>query len=189
MHEGRITVRSAGHGQGTEVEIHLPATEGLPDTPAAAADRPAATASRSLRVLIVEDNPDAAAMLDVIVSALGHATRLAHDGGSAVTIAMEFLPDLVLLDIGLPVMSGYAVARTLRERPEFGHVHLAAVTGWGQDEDRRKAREAGCDTHFTKPLAPAALEELLASVATRLGAAAGPDGTPRTRLADSGSAF
>ena len=72
---------------------------------------------------------------------------------------------MVFLDIGLPVMNGYAVVKTLRERPEFASVHFAAVTGWGQDEDRRKARDAGFDSHFTKPLSPAVLEDLLASVA------------------------
>jgi CheY-like chemotaxis protein len=71
---------------------------------------------------------------------------------------------VIFLDIGLPVMNGYAVARTLRGMPEFNHVHIAAVTGWGQEEDRQKAREAGCDRHFTKPLDPAMLEDLLATI-------------------------
>jgi DNA-binding response OmpR family regulator len=92
----------------------------------------------------------------------------------------------VFLDIGLPVMNGYTVARTLRGLAELDHVHIAAVTGWGQDEDRRKAREAGCDSHFTKPLSPDMLEDFLAAVAQRT-----PEErrtTPRTRLADSGGA-
>jgi two-component system CheB/CheR fusion protein len=166
MHEGRISIDSRGPGHGTEVEIHLPATA-MTASPATTSERPAPGASRPLRVLIVEDNPDSAAMLDVTVLQLGHATRIAHDGATAVALATQFAPDLVLLDIGLPVMNGYDVARAMRRRPEFSHVHLAAVTGWGQEEDRRKAREAGCDSHFTKPLAPAALEELLAAVAQR----------------------
>jgi signal transduction histidine kinase/ActR/RegA family two-component response regulator len=188
MHGGRIEIASPGPGRGTEVTLHLPTTA-PPDTHRTTAERPATMASRPLRVLIVEDNPDAATMLEIAVSLLGHTTRVAHDGGTAVTIALQFAPDLILLDIGLPVMSGYAVASTLRERPEFAHVHLAAVTGWGQDEDRRRAREAGCDSHFTKPLAPAALEELLARVAGKDGAARDANATPRTRLADSGSVF
>ena len=101
-------------------------------------------------------------MLDMAVSDLGHVTRIAHDGGAAISIATEFAPDVIFLDIGLPVMNGYAVARTLRGRPEFDHVHIAAVTGWGQDEDRRKAREAGFDSHFTKPLSPDVLGRCLA---------------------------
>ena len=95
------------------------------------------------------------------VSHLGHLTRVAHDGASAIAAATEFAPDVIFLDIGLPDMNGYDVARALRALAQFSHVHIAAVTGWGQDEDRRKAREAGCDSHFTKPLAPAKLEELL----------------------------
>jgi signal transduction histidine kinase/ActR/RegA family two-component response regulator len=187
MHEGRIEIASPGPGLGTEVTIHLPVTA-RPDTHDATADQPGSMASRPLRVLIVEDNPDAATMLEMAVSHLGHTTRVAHDGGTAVTLASQFAPDLILLDIGLPVMSGYAVAKTLREQPEFAHVHVAAVTGWGQDEDRRRAREAGCDSHFTKPLAPSALEELLAMVAEQNGAR-DAKATPRTRLADSGSMF
>jgi len=137
-------------------------------------------------VLIVEDNLDAAEMLEFAVSALGHVTRLAHDGGTALTVALEFAPDVLFLDIGLPVMNGYAVARTLRAKPEFTHVHIAAVTGWGQEEDRRKAREAGCDSHFTKPLSLAMLEDLLSTIAQRRLEETDAVGTPRTRLADSG---
>ena len=163
MHEGQIDVRSPGTGQGTEVEIRLPTTTALAAT-TVAAEPPLGAARRNLRVLIVEDNLDAAEMLELAVSHLGHATRLAHDGAAAVTAATEFRPDVIFLDIGLPVMNGYAVAQALREMPELNHVHIAAVTGWGQEEDRQKAREAGCDSHFTKPLAPAALEDLLATL-------------------------
>jgi CheY-like chemotaxis protein len=187
MHEGRIDIRSPGPGQGTEVEIHLPVTT-VPDANAVAPDRPAAAATRNLRVLLVEDNPDAAEMLNVAVVHLGHTTRLAHDGATAIDIATEFAPDLILLDIGLPAMSGYAVARALRKRAEFNHVHLAAVTGWGQEEDRRKAREAGFDSHFTKPLSPSALEHLLATIAQQMLSGRDAAGTPRTRLTDSGYA-
>jgi len=185
MHEGQINVRSAGAGQGTEVEIRLPATT-VPAATAVDTQAPAAPARRDLRVLIVEDNLDAAEMLEFAVSALGHVTRLAHDGGTALTVALEFAPDVLFLDIGLPVMNGYAVARTLRAKPEFTHVHIAAVTGWGQEEDRRKAREAGCDSHFTKPLSLAMLEDLLATIAQRRLEEPDAVGTPRTRLADSG---
>jgi signal transduction histidine kinase/ActR/RegA family two-component response regulator len=164
MHEGRIEIRSPGQGEGTEVEIRLPVTAAVP-AHVMTGDRPSSVAARSLRVLIVEDNLDAAEMLDMAVSQLGHATRLAHDGATAIACAGQFSPDVILLDIGLPVMNGYAVARALRAQPEFANVHIAAVTGWGQDEDRRKAREAGFDSHFTKPLAPATVEDLLAGVA------------------------
>ena len=175
MHEGQIDIRSPGTGQGTEVEIRLPTTmvlarpiaerEGVLAAAAVPAEPPPGVARRNLRVLIVEDNLDAAEMLELAVSHLGHATRLAHDGAAAITAATQFTPDVIFLDIGLPVMNGYVVAQTLRGMPELGHVHIAAVTGWGQEEDRQRAREAGCDSHFTKPLAPAALEALLATIA------------------------
>ena len=181
MHQGRIVVTSPGPGQGTEVEIRLPMTS-APAATAAVAEPVSVAATRSLRVLIVEDNLDAAEMLELLISELGHATKVAHDGASAITAATEFAPDLVFMDIGLPVMNGYAVVRTLRELPEFANVHIAAVTGWGQEEDRRKARDAGFDSHFTKPLSPAVLRDLLASVAHRRDAVS----TPRTRATDSG---
>ena len=188
MHEGRIDIRSPGAGQGTEVEIRLPTTA-APAAIAVPAEQPAVAAGRSLRVLIVEDNVDAAVMLELAVSLLGHVTRLAHDGATALKAATEFAPDVIFLDIGLPVMNGYEVARRLRGMPEFDHVHIAAVTGWGQEEDRRKARDAGCDSHFTKPLAPEMLEDLLATIAQDPGHGRHPISTPRTRLADSGGAF
>ena len=175
MHEGQIAISSPGTGQGTEVEIRLPTTtvlarrsaerEGGPVATAVPAEPSPGDARRNLRVLIVEDNLDAAEMLKLAVSHLGHVTRLAHDGAAAITAATQFRPDVIFLDIGLPMMNGYAVARTLRGMPEFNHVHIAAVTGWGQEEDRQKAREAGCDSHFTKPLAPTMLEDLLATIA------------------------
>jgi signal transduction histidine kinase/ActR/RegA family two-component response regulator len=188
MHEGQIDIRSPGPGQGTEVEIRLPITA-APDAKAVAADQPAVAAKRNLRVLIVEDNLDAAEMLEVAVSRGGHATKLAHDGASAITIATQFAPDVIFLDIGLPVMNGYTVARTLRGLPEFNHVHIAAVTGWGQEEDRRNARESGFDSHFTKPLSPAAVEDLLATSAQRILSGRDAISTARTRLTDSGCAF
>jgi signal transduction histidine kinase/ActR/RegA family two-component response regulator len=185
MHDGRIEIRSAGPGLGTEVEIRLPIIV-VPQV-AAIADEPRPAAVRhDLRVLIVEDNLDAAEMLDMAVSSLGHVTRIAHDGGAAISTATEFAPDVIFLDIGLPVMNGYGVARALRERPEFNHVHIAAVTGWGQDDDRRKARDAGFDSHFTKPLSPDVLGEVLSTIAQRLASGQGRSGTPRTRLTDAG---
>jgi signal transduction histidine kinase/ActR/RegA family two-component response regulator len=188
MHEGQIDVRSPGTGQGTEVEIRLPITA-VPVATGVSGEQSSLAARSNLRVLIVEDNLDAAEMLELAVSGLGHVTRLAHDGASGITAAKQFAPDVILLDIGLPVMNGYAVARTLRGLPEFHHVHIAAVTGWGQEEDRRKAREAGCDSHFTKPLSPASLEDLLATIADRRLEGPGALSPPRTRLTDSGGAF
>jgi PAS domain S-box-containing protein len=183
MHGGRIEVRSGGIGKGTEVEI------GLPIATAASAvrheSRPAATGvPRHLRVEIVDDNVDAAEMLQVFVSGLGHETSLAHDGPSALEVADTFAPDVILLDIGLPMMNGYAVAQELRRRPALRRVHLAAVTGWGQPEDRRRARDAGFDTHFTKPLSIAAVEDLLSAIGQGVEHAGHSSGSPRTRFGD-----
>jgi CheY-like chemotaxis protein len=122
------------------------------------------------------------------MSLLGHLTRVAHDGGTAVSVATEFAPDVIFLDIGLPVMNGYEVARALRGRPEFDDVYIAAVTGWGQDEDRRQARDAGCDSHFTKPLSPDVLRDLLGAIAQRKYSGQALTGAPRTRRADCGAA-
>jgi CheY-like chemotaxis protein len=119
----------------------------------------------------------------------GHCTEIASDGRQALSAAESFKPDVVFLDLGMPVMNGYDVARTLRGMPELDHVHIAAVTGWGQEEDRRKAREAGCDSHFTKPFSPPLMQDLLATIAKRERESRGAARGPRTRLADSGSAF
>jgi signal transduction histidine kinase/ActR/RegA family two-component response regulator len=188
MHNGQIEIRSPGPGKGTEVEIRLPvvATEAAAAVPS---EPPPVAASRTLRVLIVEDNVDAAEMMELAVSQRGHLTRVAHDGASALTAANEFGPDVIFLDIGLPVMNGYAVARALRAMPQFSHVYVAAVTGWGQDEDRRNAREAGCDSHFTKPLSPTTLDVLLAEISERKFQGQDAGRTPRTRSGDAGSTF
>ena len=183
MQDGQIGIRSPGPGQGTTVEIRLPMTSEVAST--LPVERPKAAADRTLRVLIVEDNLDAAEMLELAVSRLGHGSRLAHDGATAIDAAIEFGPDVILLDIGLPVINGYGVASRLREMPAMSHVHIAALTGWGQDEDRRKAREAGCDYHLTKPLSPAALEELLVTIALSASTRPGDASAPRTRRTDS----
>jgi signal transduction histidine kinase/DNA-binding response OmpR family regulator len=172
MHDGRIEMRSGGLGQGSDVEIRLPTTTAAASrVTAIGGERPARAATRSLRAMIVDDNIDAANMLETFVSALGHTTRVAYDGISTIALAEAFAPDVILLDIGLPIMNGYAVAEELRRRPEFGHPHIAAVTGWDQPEDLRREREAGIDSHFTKPIELIALEGLLSAVARKVPSA------------------
>lgn len=188
MHDGRIDIQSAGAGQGTEVVICLP-VRAAHDPEIVAAKPTVLEVGHNLRVLIVEDNRDAAEMLEFVVSNLGHVSKLAHDGASAVTAAREFAPDVIFLDIGLPVMNGYAVARTLRDLPEFSDVYIAAVTGWGQEDDRRKARDAGFDSHFTKPLSPATVEDVLGTIAQRLIPGRDEGGAPRTRRGESDPVF
>jgi CheY-like chemotaxis protein len=114
-------------------------------------------------VLVVDDNVDAAESAAVLLRYLGHEVEVAHDGHSALEAVRGFRPEVLLLDIGLPGMDGYEVARVLRAKPEHRGLVIAAVTGYGQDEDRSRSRDAGFDHHLTKPLAPGALASLIAS--------------------------
>jgi CheY-like chemotaxis protein len=112
----------------------------------------------------VDDNVDAAESVAMVLRPGGHEVRLAHNGPEALQVAQEYRPEVVILDIGLPVMSGYEVARRLRQGPQFGQALLIAVTGYGQEKDRRRSEEAGFDRHLVKPVSPEALEEVLASL-------------------------
>lgn len=109
---------------------------------------------RAQRVLIVDDNQDAAITLSIMMSMLGHVTKTAFDGPEALVVAEDFHPDIVLLDIGLPTLSGYEVCRALRARHDDPPFVIVAVSGWGQSDDRRKSSEAGFDAHLVKPVAP-----------------------------------
>jgi PAS domain S-box-containing protein len=163
MHGGSVTAASAGPGQGSEFTVRLPTLPG-PDGKEdgkAPEGRPA-MASPRLRILVVDDNVDAAESLALLLRLLKQDVRVAHDGPSALEVAQSYQPDLIILDIGLPGLSGYDVARRLRQQPEFRDTLLAAMTGYGQEEDRRLSQEAGFDLHLTKPVEPGDLEKLLA---------------------------
>jgi two-component system CheB/CheR fusion protein len=110
---------------------------------------------------VVEDNPDVANSLHILLQLLGHDVRVAYTGPEGVEAAKKWPPDIVLCDIGLPGLDGYGVARELRRHPKTAHVRLLALTGYGQDEDRRRSREAGFDHHLVKPADPAELQRLL----------------------------
>jgi CheY-like chemotaxis protein len=112
---------------------------------------------------VVDDNQDATETLELLLQLWGHEVRIAYEGEGALSQAAEFRPDIVLLDIGLPGMSGYDVARQMRALPECREVMLVAVTGYGQDSDRRQSKEAGFDHHLVKPVQPGVLRELIAS--------------------------
>jgi CheY-like chemotaxis protein len=129
--------------------------------------KPAATHTpvRRFKILVVDDNHDSALSLAMMLSIMGHDTRTAHDGESAVETAEAFQPEVVLLDIGLPKLNGYEVAQRIREQPWGEAMYLIAVTGWGQDEDRQRSSEVGLNLHMVKPVEPSALEKLLASLA------------------------
>ena len=119
---------------------------------------------RSFRILVVDDNHDSALSLAMMLSIMGHETRTAHDGESAVQAAELFLPEVMLLDIGLPKLNGYEVAQRIRQQPWGASMYLIAVTGWGQDEDRQRSSEVGLNVHMVKPVEPAALEKLLSEL-------------------------
>ena len=123
------------------------------------------TTPRRFKILVVDDNHDSALSLAMMLSIMGHETRTAHDGESAVVSAETFRPEVVLLDIGLPKLNGYEVAQRIREQSWGASMYLIAVTGWGQDEDRQRSSEVGLNLHMVKPVEPSALEKLLASLA------------------------
>ena len=154
-----------GGGGGGGRSPGLCAGEGVPPGahPAKSEGEPPASTSRH-RILVVDDNRDAAETLAELLELAGHDLRTAHDGLEAVEMAAEFRPDLVLLDIGLPRRNGYEVARKIREQSWGQGMVLVALTGWGQEEDRRRSREAGFDHHMIKPVGPDALMKLLTSL-------------------------
>ncbi|MEZ0230688.1 MAG: ATP-binding protein, partial [Planctomycetota bacterium] len=163
LHGGTIQARSDGPGQGAEFIVRLPLA------PAPVAVEPEKTADRlrtpaPCRILIVDDNHDAADSLSELLTESGHEVASAYDGAKALELAKKFLPDVVLLDIGLPGLDGYSVARELRRRHADAFI-LVALTGYGQEEDRRRAREAGFDHHMVKPVRLDALSKLLAQAA------------------------
>ena len=119
------------------------------------------TATRALNVLIVDDNRSAAEVLAAALDVLGHAARVAFDGREALASLAEFEPDLVILDIGLPGMDGFEVARAIRARPDMREVRIVALSGWGRPEDRRLSMEAGFDRHYAKPIGLDELEVIL----------------------------
>jgi CheY-like chemotaxis protein len=164
MHGGSVTADSEGPGKGSTFTVRLPIGAEWPHTPDDPEDEERISPISKLRILVVDDNQDAAASLAMLLRLTGNEVRTAHDGEEAVRAAGEFRPRVVLLDIGLPKMTGYEVARIIRQQPGGKDMTLIAVTGWGQEEDRRKASEAGFDRHMVKPVDPKELLELLAEL-------------------------
>jgi signal transduction histidine kinase/ActR/RegA family two-component response regulator len=166
LHGGVVTAHSDGLGRGTEMEVRLPALpQQLLDLAPVEDDEPTTETSRprlvGKRVLVVDDNSDAAETLADILRELGHTTSVAHDGPTALAAATAFRPHIALLDIGLPVMDGYELARRLREHPDLGKTHLFAITGYGQESDRERSRAAGFQEHLVKPIDLAHLATLI----------------------------
>jgi signal transduction histidine kinase len=166
MHGGVLEAASPGADQGSTFTIRLP----LADETAAPRMLPQVSASARpdpKRILIVDDNADAAEMLSVLLGGWGHETRVVYDGTAALTVAEEFHPEVVLLDLGLPTIDGYETGRRLRQTPAGRMAFLVAVTGWGQAQDIARTREAGFDRHLVKPVAPPLLRSLLTDLPRR----------------------
>jgi CheY-like chemotaxis protein/two-component sensor histidine kinase len=163
LHGGTIEAHSAGLGKGSEFVVRLPLLvqqhEGPRELPALDGGHEPASSGR--RVLVIDDNEDAAVSLAMLLRMQGHDVEVAHDGLSALTLAKTFRPHVVFLDIGMPGMDGYEVARRLRREPGMEATVLAALTGWGQKDDRRRTSEAGFDHHLVKPLDVGTLEQVL----------------------------
>ncbi len=162
-HGGRVEARSEGPGKGSEFLVRLPVVlEAAQPQETGQHDEPAPNSS--FRVLIVDDNRDGADSLAMMLRLIGNDTRTAYDGQEGVDVADEYRPDLLLLDIGLPKLNGYEACRRIRQQPWGKRIVLIAVTGWGQDEDRRRSHEAGFDHHMVKPVDPQVLMKLLAGL-------------------------
>jgi two-component system CheB/CheR fusion protein len=162
MHGGTVVATSAGPGKGSEFVIRLPI---LLESPARRPSPPTGHATVAhRRILVVDDNLDSAESLTKLLILAGHQTATAHDGPEAIEVANEFHPDVALLDIGLPKLNGYEVARWFREQPWGRNVLLVGVSGWGRDDDRQRAKDAGFDAYLVKPINHDELERLLAEM-------------------------
>ncbi len=162
MHGGTVEARSPGRGLGSEFVVRLPAIRIT--APAQPQSDESARAGSARRILVADDNEDAAYGLSSLLEILGHEVRTAADGLEAIDVASAFRPDVLLLDIGMPRLNGYDTCRRIREQPWGRSVVIVALTGWGQAEDKRRSHEAGFDHHLVKPIDFAMLQKLLASL-------------------------
>jgi CheY-like chemotaxis protein len=168
LHGGTVSAASPGLGQGSTFTVRLPARHAAGQGGAATAAPPGSMVEPApqapLRILVADDNVDAADTLCALLDASGYATRIAYDGAEALAIAQQFLPHLALLDLGMPHMDGFETARRMRAVPALHGVVLAAVTGWGAESDRDRSRAAGFDHHLLKPASMQQVQEIVAKV-------------------------
>lgn len=162
LHGGSIEALSEGTGHGSEFVVTIPcrASSTTRPTPLSPKLEPK-TAAVCRKILVADDNQDAANTLAMLLRLAGHEVRTAHGGEAALTLASTFAPEIALLDIGMPDLNGYEVAKRLRLTDCGAALRLIALTGWGQDEDKRRAQDAGFDHHLTKPVDPQRLDALL----------------------------
>jgi CheY-like chemotaxis protein len=162
LHHGHVEARSAGIGQGSEFTVWLPVFG--PESRESNVSASRESVAQTAKILIVDDNVDATDTLASVLRLVGHDVQVAYSGESALEVAMEFQPTIVLLDIGLPEINGYEVARRLRQRQQSKDTWLIAMTGYGQDSDRQRSHEAGFDYHLVKPVDPEKLAELFTTL-------------------------
>jgi PAS domain S-box-containing protein len=163
LHDGTVEARSEGPGRGSKFIVRLPLADSVPPAQAATeTDAPPVAAVRR-RVLVADDNKDAADALALLLELAGHEVRVANGGRAALSLAQTFRPDVAILDIGMPELNGYEVAKELRREPWGARMYLIALTGWGKDEDQQRAKDAGFDRHLTKPVDTDALEILVSA--------------------------
>jgi CheY-like chemotaxis protein len=168
LHGGTVEARSEGVGRGSEFVLAVPIGAPAPGAPAPGAVEPERTVTRgpgvSLRVVVADDNIDAASTLALALESLGHVVQTAHDGREALEIARALQPAVMFVDLGMPGLTGFDVAQAVRRSTWERVPTLVAVTGWGQDEDKRRSREAGFDVHLVKPVDRLTVERLLAAI-------------------------
>jgi signal transduction histidine kinase/ActR/RegA family two-component response regulator len=191
LHGGSVTAHSDGPGRGSTFTVRLPVARRVPADAAQAGESNAAGPSRHRRVLVVDDHRDSAESLAMLLTAMGHEVEKAYDGQQAIDMASTLRPDLLLLDIGMPQMDGYEACRRIKSEPWGEKMCVVALTGWGQEEDRRKSQAAGFDHHLVKPVEMGQLAQLIERLDTPGGSADGGltdtsrepfrlDGRPRT---------
>jgi signal transduction histidine kinase len=165
MHEGHVHAKSEGLGKGSEFVIRLPLvpTSASEKHPREAGERVSENTRRH-RILVVDDNVNAAKLLGMMLKMMGHEIQLARDGSEGVEVAETFHPDLIFLDLGMPKLNGYDACRRIREQPWAKRAFIVALTGWGQDDDKSRSREAGFNSHLVKPVDKETLERLLADL-------------------------
>jgi CheY-like chemotaxis protein len=183
MHGGTIVAASDGPGRGSRFRVRLPGGVKLADgaaPPRSGVDR---AGSVPHRVLLVDDNRDFAESLATVLRYNGHAVEVAYDGQAALAIAREFRPEVAFLDLGLPRLDGYALAKALRDDPATSSALLVALTGWGQEKDREQTKAAGFDLHFVKPVDPATVAQVVETLrAGRAGASSAGAAAPARQV-------
>ena len=160
LHEGTLEAHSEGIGKGSEFVVRLPRSYARLEG-SGGKENEMGNEGYGRRILLADDNVDFALSLGQLLQSRGHDVRIVHDGAEALEATKDFSPEIAFVDIGMPKVHGYEVARRLRAQPSTAGCLLVAVTGWGQENDRRRAKEAGFDRHLVKPVDPSDIDAIL----------------------------